>query len=405
MTLSYRSTIAAGFIGYFTQAITINFAPLLFVMLQEQYALSLTEISGLIAVCFFAQMAVDAAAAKFSGKFHPRRATVLAHILAAAGIAGLGILPELLPPYVGLVIAVLLSGTGSGFIEVMISPIVEACPTKRKSAYMSLLHSFYCWGQAGVALLSTLWFATLGMENWKYLACLWALVPLVGGLLFCFVPLYPMGDEAQKEKGGSYLKNKMFWTIVVMMFCSGAAEIAMSQWASAFAESALGVDKTMGDLLGPCAFAILMGTARIAYAAFSKKIRMRNFMAICSCLCIFSYLLAGLAESPILALMGCALCGLSVGIMWPGNISNAAAILPHSGVSMFAFLALAGDIGCLIGPTAAGKAADICGGNIRVGFLVSIIFPLLLLLALAYLSHCKRTEKKEKSAAPKAAQK
>ena len=389
MKLSHRSTVAAGFIGYFTQAITINFAPLLFITFQKQYSLSLTEISGLIAVCFFAQIGVDALAARFSDKFHPRIATVCAHLLAAVGIAGLGIFPRLMPPYAGLLLAVLLSGAGSGFIEVMISPIVEACPTKKKSAVMALLHSFYCWGQAGVALLSTLYFSTIGIEDWTLLACLWAVIPLVGGVMFCFVPLYPMGD-GERSREASYLKNKLFWAIVVMMFCSGAAEITMGQWASAFAESALGVDKTLGDLLGPCAFALLMGGARVFYAAFSQKIRMRTFMAVCGTLCIAAYLLAGLAEDPILALIGCALCGLSVGIMWPGNISNASALLPGSGVSMFAFLALSGDVGCLVGPTVAGKVADVFGGNMRYAFLVSIVFPVILLFALAYISYQKR---------------
>lgn len=389
MKLSHRSTVAAGFIGYFTQAITINFAPLLFITFQKQYSLSLTEISGLIAVCFFAQIGVDALAARFSDKFHPRIATVCAHLLAAVGIAGLGIFPRLMPPYAGLLLAVLLSGAGSGFIEVMISPIVEACPTKKKSAVMALLHSFYCWGQAGVALLSTLYFSTVGIEDWTLLAGLWAIIPLVGGVMFCFVPLYPMGD-GERSREASYLKNKLFWAIVVMMFCSGAAEITMGQWASAFAESALGVDKTLGDLLGPCAFALLMGGARVFYAAFSQKIRMRTFMAVCGTLCIAAYLLAGLAEDPILALIGCALCGLSVGIMWPGNISNASALLPGSGVSMFAFLALSGDVGCLVGPTVAGKVADVFGGNMRYAFLVSIVFPVILLFALAYISYQKR---------------
>ena len=390
MKFTYHSTVAAGFIGYFTQAITINFAPLLFITFQKQYSLTLTQISGLIAVCFFAQIGVDALAARFSDKFHPRIATVCAHLLAAIGIAGLGFFPRFMPPYLGLLLAVFLSGAGSGFIEVMISPIVEACPTKRKAAVMSLLHSFYCWGQAGVALLSTLYFVTVGVEGWTLLACLWATIPLVGGLLFCFVPLYPLGGEGENKTGAPYLKNKLFWAIVIMMLCSGAAEITMGQWASAFAESALGVDKTVGDLLGPCAFALLMGGARVFYAAFSTKVRMRPFMAVCGVLCILSYLLAGLAKDPILALMGCALCGLSVGIMWPGNISNAAAALPGSGVSMFAFLALSGDIGCLLGPTVAGKVADAFGGNMRYAFLVSIIFPVILLVALGYISWQKR---------------
>lgn len=395
MKLSYRSTLVAGYVGYVTQAISINFSPLLFVTFRNQYDLSLTQISALIVVCFCIQMAADAATVRFPNLFRPRPTAVLAHLCAAVGVAGFGIFPRIMPPFWGLLVATLISGAGSGLVEVMITPIVESCPTDKKSANMCLLHSFYCWGQAGVIILSSLFFLCFGVEKWPILALLWALVPTVGAILFSMVPLYPIGDPvANQKQPRAFLKNGLFWAIVVMMISSGAAEITMSQWASTFAETGLGVDKTFGDLLGPGLFAILMGLARVFYAKFSEKISLSKYMAVCGCLCIASYLLASLApaSAPILSLFGCALCGLSVGIMWPGNISNAAGLLPGSGLSMFAFLALSGDIGCLLGPAVAGTVADAFGGNIRISFLFSILYPVILLGALAYLkAHSKST--------------
>jgi predicted MFS family arabinose efflux permease len=282
---------------------------------------------------------------------------------------------------------------GSGLVEVMVSPIVEACPTRRKSAYMCLLHSFYCWGHVAVVLFSTLYFSLVGVEKWEYLAYLWALVPLVDMILFCFVPLFSLENEQSVKQPRAYMKNKIFWLIFFMMLCGGAAEQAMSQWASEFAEKGLGVTKALGDLMGPCLFAVLMGTARVVYAKLSTKISLNKFMSASCILCILSYAIAALSDHPLLSLAGCALCGLSVGIMWPGNISAATALLPTSGISMFALLALGGDVGCLIGPALAGTVAEIFGNNLRVSFLVCMLFPALLLLAL-YLS-AKLNKKKQ----------
>lgn len=385
MKLTYRSTIFAGFIGYITQSITINFSPLLFVTFGKQFGLSLSKISSLIVICFCAQLLVDALASRFSSLFHPRLTVILAQLFAAIGIAGFGFLPKILPPYPALVIAVLLSGLGSGLVEVMVSPIVEACPTKRKSAYMCLLHSFYCWGHVLVVLLCTLYFTLVGVEKWEYLAYLWALVPLLDMLLFCIVPLFPMESEEEKKEPRAFMKNTIFWLIFFMMLCGGAAEQAMSQWASEFAENGLGVSKTVGDLMGPCLFAILMGTSRVLYAKMSQKISMNRFMTASCILCIFSYAMAALSPSPVFSLLGCALCGLSVGIMWPGNLSNATVLLGEGGVSMFALLALGGDLGCLVGPALVGTVAELLGNNMRVSFLFSILFPVFMLFAL-YLS-------------------
>lgn len=384
MKLTQKHTILSSYVGYLTQAITINLAPLLFVTFQNTYDLSLSRISLLIAISFLTQLSADAVAARFPRFFSPRISVVVAHLCAVIGLTGLAWLPQVLPsPYAGLVISVMIAAVGGGIIEVLISPIVEACPTDEKSSAMSLLHSFYSWGLAAVVLFSTLFFTLVGLEHWRILVCLWAIVPAVGAVAFCFVPIFPLEQElslASDSPPPSLLRSRLFWIFFLMMFCSGAAEQAMSQWASSFAESGLGVSKTLGDLLGPCAFAILMGLSRVIYGTSGGRIPLVRFMTGSALLCILSYLLAALSPLPLLSLVGCALCGLSVGIMWPGTYSLATARIPFGGVRLFALLAMAGDVGCLVGPTAAGWIADACGGNLRISFLLSLIFPLLILL-------------------------
>ena len=382
MKLTHRATILAGCIGYITQSITINFYPLLFVTFGKQFGLSLSEISSLIVICFCAQLFIDAFASRFSRFLKTRPTLIGAQLFAAIGVASFGFLPRLLPPFSALVIAVLLSGTGSGLVEVMVSPVIEACPTKRKSALMCLLHSFYCWGHVLVVLLSTLYFALFGVEKWEYLAYLWALIPLFDMLLFCFVPIFPTESAEEKKAPRAFMKNKIFWLIFVMMVCGGAAELAMSQWASELAENGLGISKTVGDLLGPCLFAVCMGSARLIYVKMSQKISIDRFIAVSCILCILSYSLVALAPSPILALLGCGICGFSVGVLWPGCLSKATSLLHTGGVSMFALLALGGDIGCLSGPALVGLLADRFGGNLRLSLLISSVFPILLLVAL-----------------------
>ena len=396
MKLSYKSTISAGFVGYATQALTINFPPLLYVTFGTQFGLSLTAISSLIAVCFLVQLAVDLMAAKFSHKMNVRLFITLAHIFTAVGISGLGFFPFIMPSYIGLMLATVISSVGSGLVEVLITPIVESCPTppKKKSAYMSLLHSFYCWGHVGVVILSTVYFGTIGVDNWRLLALLWAIIPITGAILFLIVPLYPLPKDELDANGKSYLGNRLFWTIGIMMLVSGAAEMTMAQWASAFAETGLGVSKELGNLLGPFVFAILMGSARVFYAKFSTKISLKKFILFSSVLCITAYLVAAFSPLPIVSLIACGVCGLSVGVLWPGNISIAAGTVKGGGVSMFALLALLGDLGCMAGPSIAGSVADLFDGNIRVGFAASAIFPAVLLISVVYLiSYLKRMEK------------
>ena len=387
MKLTARHTVRAAYVGYLTQAITINFAPLLFITFEKTYNISMGKISLLIAVSFLTQLMADIVAAKFSQRLNTRAWIVVAHLCAVFGMTGFAWLPELLPsPYLGLLLSVIISAVGAGIVEVLISPVVEACPTDEKSSAMSLLHSFYSWGLAGVVILSTLFFSLVGIEHWRILSCLWALIPLAGAIAFCLVPIYTLKSLEGTEgvDGKSLVRSGLFWSFMVIMFCAGAAEMAMSQWASSFAESGLGVSKALGDILGPCMFAILMGIARVVYGTSGGRINLLRFIVLSSALCIVSYLIAALAPIPLVALIGCALCGLSVGILWPGTYSIAAARVPFGGVRMFAFLAMAGDIGCLVGPTAAGWIAEACGNNLKISFLISILFPVGILIMIRF---------------------
>lgn len=381
--LNYNHTIYACYIGYIVQAVVNNFAPLLFLTFQSSFGISLDKIAYLITINFGIQLLVDLASAKFVDKIGYRACALLAHILAAVGLAGLGIFPYLFTDaYGGILLSVFLYAIGGGLLEVIISPIVEACPTEKKEAAMSLLHSFYCWGHMGVVLLSTLFFTAIGIADWRILAFLWALVPLVNVVYFTRVPIHTLVEKGEGMKIGELLGNKMFWLFFVMMICGGASEQAMSQWASAFAEAGLGVSKTMGDLAGPCLFAVLMGSARAFYGKYSDRISLQHFMRLSCILCVAAYLLASLSRQPALALLGCAVCGLSVGIMWPGTFSLASKSMQSGGTALFAFLALAGDIGCAGGPTLVGIVSEAFGDNLKRGLIFAIGFPVILLMGL-----------------------
>ena len=303
-------------------------------------------------------------------------------------------LPELFAdPFAGLLIAILIYAVGGGLLEVLISPVVESCPTDNKEKAMSLLHSFYCWGQVGVVLVSTLFFAVFGIQNWKLLAMLWAVIPVLNGLFFIGVPIALLIEDGETGmKLGELLKNGLFWILFLMMLCAGASEQAVSQWASALAERGLGISKTLGDLAGPMTFGILMGISRAFYGKYGDKIRLERFMGASALLCIASYLLIALVPVPALGLVGCALCGLSVGIMWPGTFSMAAASMRHGGTALFALLALAGDLGCSSGPTLAGFVSGVYGDNLRRGILAAVIFPIALLVSLLLIKRRRSVE-------------
>ncbi len=378
---SYNHTIYASYLGYITQAIVNNFAPLLFLTFIDEFHLTMEKITLITTVNFAVQLAVDAISARVVDKIGYRPCIVAAHVFSAAGLVGLAVLPSVMPPFAGIMTAVVLYAIGGGIIEVLISPIVEACPSERKAAAMSLLHSFYCWGHVFLVVASTAFFALFGISAWRVMACLWALVPLFNVLYFLLVPIAPIvSGETQQMSIGGLLRSRVFWLLMVMMVCAGASEQAMSQWASAFAQKGLGVPKTLGDLAGPCAFAVLMGTARALYGKFEAKIPLRSFMAGSCVMCIACYLLSALSGSPLLALLGCAACGFSVGIFWPGTFSTASAALPGGGTAMFALLALGGDLGCSGGPTVVGMASGALGGSLQDGLLFALVFPVTMLI-------------------------
>ena len=367
--------------GYFTQAILINFAPLLFITFRNEFGLSLAQLSVLIATNFATELIIDFLGTKYVSKIGYRRSVIIAQALSVIGLCMIPIMPKLMSnKFFALEIAMIFCGLGGGLIEVLISPIVEACPTKRKSAIMSMLHSFYCWGQMGVVLLSTIYFRTVGIENWEYLSLIWAIVPFIDLILFCFVPINTLVEESEESSFRDLVKQKIFWVFLVMMLCAGATELSMSQWASAFAEAGLGVEKWIGDLLGPCLFAVCMGTTRVFYAANSHKIGLKKGIFISAGICVVSYLIAVFSPIPIISLLGCTLCGVGSGMLWPGTYSIATNRMPKGGVPMFGLLALAGDLGCLTGPYLTGMMSTAFGGNLKAGFLFSLIFPITLMV-------------------------
>ena len=380
MKTNYNKTLQACFVGYVVQAIVNNFVPLLFLTFQNSYGISLQKITLLVTFNFGIQLLVDLASIGFVDRIGYRASMVIAHGMAAAGLILLTILPEVFAdPFWGLLVAVMIYAIGGGLLEVLVSPVVEACPTDNKEKAMSLLHSFYCWGHVGVVLLSTLFFRIFGIENWKYMALVWALIPIVNGVLFTRVPIAPLLDEGEEGLSMAELfKKKIFWVLMLMMLCAGASEQAVSQWASTLAEKSFGINKTIGDLAGPMAFAILMGSSRAFYGKFGDKINLERFMQYSAILCMISYLMIAFIPVPALGILGCAVCGLSVGIMWPGTFSKASAGIKGGGTAMFALLALGGDLGCSSGPTFAGMMASAFGDDLKKGILCAIFFPALL---------------------------
>lgn len=391
MNDSYKKTIRACFTGCVVQAITNNFAPLLFITFEKEYGIPLSEITVLITLNFALQLIIDFVSVYFIDKIGYRLSMIIAHSFSAAGLISLAVLPDIMGnPFFGLAAAGVLYAVGGGLLEVTVSPIVEACPNEHKSKTMSILHSFYCWGTVGVIVISTLFFNFAGIASWKALAVLWAIVPIVNGIAFIRVPIAPLISE--DEEGipvVQMMRTKIFWAFMLIMFCSGASEQSVSQWASAFAEKALGISKTVGDLAGPTLFSLFMGTSRMIYGKFGEKIQLDRMMLASSVLCIAAYLMISVSNTPIAGLAGIAVSGFSVGILWPGTFSKASKTIKGGGTAMFALLALAGDAGCTGGPTLAGKVAAMVNDNLKAGILAAIVFPIILTAALLALKRNK----------------
>ncbi len=394
---NYKKTLIACYLGFVTQAISANFAPLLFLTFKSTYGITLEKIAMIPLVFYLTQLIVDLAATKFADKIGYRTCVLFSQILSAAGLIFMAILPEVFPsPFIGILTSVVLYAIGSGLIEVLISPIVEACPFENKEGTMSLLHSFYCWGATGVIIGSTLFFALFGVESWKLLTVVWALVPLYNTFNFINCPIERLTPDGKSMGIKALLRTPVFWLMIILMVCSGASEASMAQWASAFTESAVGVSKTVGDLAGPCAFAMFMGISRMLYGKFSEKLNLTKVMLGCGLLCVFCYLLASLSALPLLGLAGCALCGLAVGIMWPGSISLSSRKCPMGGTAMFAFLALAGDLGAMVSPSMVGALAETAGGDLKAGLLAAAAFPIILVFVLLLLNKSNRKNVSER---------
>lgn len=393
MNQNYKKTIYACFAGYIVQAVVNNFAPLLFLTFQDSYGIPLTRITMLVTINFGLQLLVDFGAVGFVDKIGYRASMLLAHGFITTGLIFLAVLPEVLPDsFAGILIAVITYAIGGGLLEVLVSPVVEACPTDNKEKAMSLLHSFYCWGHVGVVLVSTLFFRIFGIGSWKILTLIWASIPLCNGIVFLKVPISSLMEEGEKGLSvGELARQKIFWLFMLMMLCAGASEQAVSQWASAFAEKGLGVSKTVGDLTGPMAFAVLMGGSRAFYGKYGDRLNLDKFMMGSTVLCIVSYLCISFTDNPVFGLTGCAVCGLSVGILWPGTFSKAAASVPKGGTALFAMMALAGDLGCSGGPTVVGMVSGAFGDDMKKGILAAALFPLMLFFGILLCNKCRHS--------------
>ncbi len=392
MKKNYTKTLIACYLGLVTQAIAANFAPLLFLKFHNDYGISLGKIALIPTMFFLTQLTVDLLCAKFVDRIGYRKCVVASEVASAAGLIGLAFLPELLPePFIGIILSVIVYAIGSGLIEVLGSPIVEACPFEHKDAAMSLLHSFYCWGSVGVVLLSTLFFTVFGIDSWKWLACIWALIPLYNIYNFATCPIERLVDEGKGMGIRGLFRVPMFWVAVILMVCAGASELSMAQWASAYAESAIGLSKTVGDLAGPCMFAVTMGVSRVIYGKYGDRMNLMSFMMGSGLLCLVCYGMASLSSDPVIGLVGCIVCGFSVGIMWPGTISISSSRLPFGGTAMFAMLAMAGDLGGAFGPSLVGNITEAANDNLQAGMLAGSVFPLVLLISLLLLKGLQRS--------------
>lgn len=395
MKKNYKKTMIACYLGFITQAISANFAPLLFLKFHKAYSIPLGKIALISTAFFFTQLLIDIFCAKFVDRIGYRKSVVISEICSAAGLVGLAFLPEVCSdPFIGIIISVIVYAVGSGLIEVLCSPIVEACPFKNKDSVMSLLHSFYCWGSVGVIVLSTLFFAVFSIDNWKWLACIWALVPLYNVYNFMTCPIEHLVEDGNVMGIRGLLKVPMFWVAIILMVCAGASELSMAQWASAYTESAIGLSKTVGDLAGPCMFAVMMGISRVIYGKYGDKLNLMRFMICSGILCLACYLMAALSANPMIGLVGCIVCGFSVGIMWPGTISISSKQLPTGGTAMFALLAMAGDLGGAFGPSLVGNITQSANDNLQAGMLAGCVFPIILIASLVIMKGAQSRDRK-----------
>lgn len=387
---NYKKTLIACYLGFITQSIVANFAPLLFLIFHKDMGIPLGTVALIPTVFFFTQLLVDLFCAEFVDRIGYRKSIVASEVLAALGLLGLAILPGLLPyPFMGIIVSVIIYACGSGLIEVLVSPIAEACPFENKERVMSMLHSSYCWGSVGVILISSIFFWLFGVESWRVMACIWALIPLGNIFNFLTCPIEHLTREGEGLSPGGLFRIPLFWVALVLMVCAGASELSMAQWASAYAELALGLSKGVCDILGPCLFAVAMGLCRSLYGKFGERFDLIKFMIGSGILCLVCYLMVSLTAVPVIGLIGCVACGFTVGILWPGTISISSKRIPLGGTAMFALLAMAGDMGGAVGPGVVGFVSQLAGDNLQIGMLAGGVFPLVLTLSAVLLGKKK----------------
>lgn len=393
---NYRKTLFACFLGFITQAVTANFLPLLYLMFNRSHGIQFSLLALISSIFFFTQIIVDVICAKFVDRLGHRRCVIASGVFSALGLIGLAFLPDLFSnAYAGIVVCVVFYAVGSGITETLVSPIVEACPFENKSRVMSILHSFYCWGTVGVILFSTLFFAIFGIENYRILTCVFALIPIVNIIMFIDCPIERLTDEGKGMSLKGLFSTPLVWLAIMLMVCAGASELSMAQWASSYVEWALGISKDISDIVGPCLFAVMMGLSRVIYGKFGEKINLVKYMLICGVLALGCYLLVGLSDLMIFGLIGCVVCGFAVGIMWPGSISITSKRLPLGGTALFAILAMAGDVGGALGPYLVGLATEMNGNDLKTGLLYGSVAPCILIILLIILMFCGRKKEND----------
>ena len=395
---NYTHTLLACYISYIVQAIVNTLSPLLFVVYSERLGLSLLQISVLITFNFVIQLAVDIGSTFFITRIGYRRGVIIAQFLVITGLLLMPTLTALMSSkFAALLISSTIMCSGGGLIEVIVSPVVEAIPGDKKASDMSILHSFYCWGQVIVVLVTTVYLAVFGLDAWRFLPLLFALFPITAAFMYFFVPINQLSEDEDTRGFLHLFRQNGFITMIVIMVCAGASEVALSQWASLFAEKGLGISKSLGDLLGPCSFAVAMGLSRVVFGKYASRIRLEKWILASFILCAASYLITVFSTIPALSFLGFALCGISVAILWPGTYSIGARFIPTGGTLMFALFAFSGDLGCTLGPDLIGIVSDkvlkngsnltgILSGDstaiaLKAGILSAIIFPLIGVLA------------------------
>ena len=403
---SYKSTIAACYIGSFVQAIIVNTTPILFIPLREQFGLTFQQMGLLVLINFISQVGCDILFSNAIDKYGFRRFVVAAHGLAVVGLVLFAASPLLFDrPFAGFVTATIIFSGSGGLLELLLSPIVNAIPTDEKAGAMSVLHSFYSWGQAAVILLTTVLLFVFGRAWWQWIILIWTLVPLFNFFFLMRVPFAPNVPEEQRQGMDKILLKPFFIAALATILCGAAAELCISQWASAYLEEAMRLPKVVGDVGGVCLFAVMMGVGRLFYGMYGKKINVSLMMLIGTVGAAACYITVALSGTAVLSLLACGLCGLCVSLLWPGTLVVASEHYPLAGAWMFAILA-AGDIGASAGPWLMGVVAEqahrlpflsglLTQGmspdqlGLRAAMLVSALFPIIAFFCLRWMR--KRT--------------